>query len=262
MRLPGRFLVKGSDATDSPNGKSETQIAPLLVSDVSLSFWGGIDPVTSIVIDALHPLAGQAVADTILCLPSGRGSCTASQVLLELILNDKAPKALVMRDVDGLACVGALVAQEILRCPTLDILHVGDDTYRALLKTDALYGSVLANGELVVGSDEQDVRLQVPTSLRAPNDTSIESVGEESSTEPDARTSQEERLLHHCRSEAERMALRVIFRYARLSSATPSYLPVVKAHIDGTYVLLETCMNTTRLECYAMLPIPIHAGLT
>jgi predicted aconitase with swiveling domain len=236
MRLPGHFLVKGVNSTvldhDGESARASPSVVPLLLSDVSLSFWGGIDPVTGIVIDATHPLAGKSVVDTILCIPSGRGSCTASQVLLELILNDKAPRALVLRDLDGLACIGALVAQEILLCPrTLDIIHVGDDVYRELMGSGAAYGSILSDGKLVIGDDDELVRseaqeaeVQLLNTATSPSE-SIEV----------KFTEDEERLLQNSRSEAERMALQVIFRYARLSTNTPSYLPVAKAHIDGKF---------------------------
>lgn len=56
-----------------------------LVTDVPLSFWGGVDPATGTVIDQHHPLRGKLLTDRILILPSGRGSCSASGVLLEEI---------------------------------------------------------------------------------------------------------------------------------------------------------------------------------
>jgi predicted aconitase with swiveling domain len=104
-----------------------TTIHPVLYSDVPLSFWGGIDERTGIVIDSSHPLCGENVSDTILVLPSGRGSCTASQVLLELILNRKSPRALILRDRDGLVCMGALVARCVLGLEKSQQLH-DDDT--------------------------------------------------------------------------------------------------------------------------------------
>ena len=237
MRLPGHLLVKGVNSTvvdhDGDSATADPSVVPLLLSDVSLSFWGGIDPVTGIVIDATHPLAGKSVVDTILCIPSGRGSCTASQVLLELILNDKAPRALVLRDLDGLACIGALVAQEILRCPrTLDIIHVGDDVYRELVGSGSAYGSVLSDGQLVIGDDDKLVRSEAQEAEDQPLNTTATSPSESIEVK---FTEDEERLLQNSRSEAERMALQVIFRYARLSTNTPSYLPVAKAHIDGKF---------------------------
>ena len=51
----------------------------LLYSDTGLSFWGGVDPVTGVVIDHTHPLKGQCVSGKVLAIPNGRGSCTGSQ---------------------------------------------------------------------------------------------------------------------------------------------------------------------------------------
>ena len=67
----------------------------LLYSDVGLSFMGGVDPSTGRVIDTHHPLHGQSVAGKVLALPSGRGSCSGSATLFELLLNGQAPAALI-----------------------------------------------------------------------------------------------------------------------------------------------------------------------
>ncbi|GKY95101.1 hypothetical protein MPSEU_000474100 [Mayamaea pseudoterrestris] len=82
MKIRGRFLVKGDKRNAEANNEASS-LFRILASDTSLSFWGGIDPVTAIIVDQTHPLVGECVTDTILCLPSGRGSCTASQVLLD-----------------------------------------------------------------------------------------------------------------------------------------------------------------------------------
>jgi predicted aconitase with swiveling domain len=59
--------------------------APLLHTATGLSFWGGVDPVTSEVVDHTHPLRGRALRGAVLALPNGRGSCTGSQVVLEML---------------------------------------------------------------------------------------------------------------------------------------------------------------------------------
>ena len=140
-KYSGRTLVKGNE---------ENIVCPVLASDVGLSFWGGIDEKTGIVIDHSHPLYGQSVAGSILCLPSGRGSCTASQVMLELILNNKAPKALILRDRDGLVSVGALVARAIFPdSNVLDIIQI--ENYQTFLEQKPRFGRVLDNGSVVLG---------------------------------------------------------------------------------------------------------------
>ena len=125
---------------------------PLLFTDTPISFWGGIDTETSRIIDTTHPLFSRTIRrnntaqcnsttpniipdtdlftkvnNTILCLPSGRGSCTASQALLELILNDVAPTAIILKEVDSILCVGAIVAREVFRQEVLGSCLLGED---------------------------------------------------------------------------------------------------------------------------------------
>ena len=76
--------------------------AELMWADTGLSFWGGVDPIDGTVIDLHHPLHGQSIAGKVLAIPNGRGSCTGSQVLLELLLNGTAPKASLPSIVESL----------------------------------------------------------------------------------------------------------------------------------------------------------------
>lgn len=234
-RIAGRFLVQRPLQQDSKdqlfaNHGCTKKVHPILASTVSLSFWGGIDPLTGIVVDSSHPLAGQCVSQSILCLPSGRGSCTASQVLLELIRNGLAPRAIVLRDLDGLACVGALVAAEIFDDPNVpDIVLVGNDGYSKLLEVceNQTFGVVSRSSEIVLGSQEA-----LNTTLSHDHGTCASEHNIKVS-----RTVEEEELLKNAPSKAERMALNVLFRYARLISDAPAYVPVNNAHIDGcTYI--------------------------
>lgn len=98
LDCPARVLVKG-EAEGS-----------LIAADVGLSFWGGVDPQKGVVIDRHHPLAGECLAGRVLALPSGRGSCSGSGVLLELILNGHAPAAIVVCEPEEILTLGALVA--------------------------------------------------------------------------------------------------------------------------------------------------------
>jgi len=85
----------------------------LLVLDAPLSFWGGLDPATGIVIDRRHPQCGSSVAGRILALPGGRGSSSSSTVLAEAIRAGTAPAAILLGDVDEIIVLGALVAAEL-----------------------------------------------------------------------------------------------------------------------------------------------------
>jgi len=103
-------------------GKDDISCYEVLYSNTPLSFWGGICPTTGNVIDHSHPLYNSNVKNKVLCIPSGRGSCTGSQVMLELILNKLGPKAIIFQNVDLILCTGAVIAEEFFpsECEYMD----------------------------------------------------------------------------------------------------------------------------------------------
>jgi len=88
-------------------------VGELLSASVGLSFWGGVDAVSGTVIDRHHPLCGESVAGKVLAIPNGRGSCTGSQVVLELLLAGQAPAAILLRRPDQIIALGVIVAEEL-----------------------------------------------------------------------------------------------------------------------------------------------------
>jgi len=99
--ITGRALVAG-EAT----GKA-------LVLDEPLSFWGGLDPATGLLIDPHHPQRGVTVTGRVLVMPSGRGSSSSSSVLAEAIRLRTAPAAIVLAEPDQIVALGAIVAREL-----------------------------------------------------------------------------------------------------------------------------------------------------
>lgn len=89
---------------------------PVLACEEGLSFWGGVDPAHARVIDTHHPLHGASVAGAVLALPTSRGSCTGSGVILDLALNGRAPAALVFREAEDVLTLGAIVAARLFGC--------------------------------------------------------------------------------------------------------------------------------------------------
>ncbi|KAF0232007.1 MAG: hypothetical protein FD175_202 [Beijerinckiaceae bacterium] len=81
--------------------------------DAPLSFWGGVDPKTGMIILVRHPQCGTSIAGRILCLPATIGSSSSSAVLLELIRGGNAPAALVMGAPDAILLIGCLIAREM-----------------------------------------------------------------------------------------------------------------------------------------------------
>ena len=87
--------------------------ARLLKLSAPLSFWGGVDPKTSAIIQVRHPECGAAIAGTILAMPGAIGSSSSSAVLLELIRIGLAPAALVMAEPDAILLIASLAAREM-----------------------------------------------------------------------------------------------------------------------------------------------------
>ena len=84
-----------------------------------LSFWGGLDSATGMIIDRLHPQRGANVAGRVLMMPAGRGSSSGSATLAEALRLGAGPAAILMLERDAIVVVGALAAAELygLACP-------------------------------------------------------------------------------------------------------------------------------------------------
>ena len=106
----------------------------VLASAEGLSLWGGVDPASGMVIDAHHPLCGQSLAGKVVLMPTSRGSCTGSGVLLELALNGHAPAALVFREAEDILTLGARIAGKMFDKP-LPVLRLRAEDYDRLAKT-------------------------------------------------------------------------------------------------------------------------------
>jgi predicted aconitase with swiveling domain len=100
--------------------------ARALVLAEPLSFWGGVDPATGLIVDARHPQVGESVAGRVLVMRTGRGSSSSSSVLAECLANGTGPAAVLLGEPDAILVVGALVAAELggHRCP---VQVIGDD---------------------------------------------------------------------------------------------------------------------------------------
>ena len=86
--------------------------APLLLQE-PLSFWGGLDPTSGLIIDRWHPQAGACIAGRVLLMPAGRGSSSGSASLAEAIRLGVGPAAILLLKRDAIVIVGALAAAEL-----------------------------------------------------------------------------------------------------------------------------------------------------
>mgnify|MGYP001814623696 CR=1 FL=1 len=117
-----------------------------LVLTEPLSLWGGLDPDTGEIIDRRHPASGINVRGRVLVLPAGRGSSSASSILLEAVRQGTAPKAIITVEPDGILALGAAVAREMYqKAPPVLVLAPAD------------YGQ-LADGQWIRVEEDGSVR--------------------------------------------------------------------------------------------------------
>lgn len=130
---------------------SGTASGPIIAAGEALSFWGGVDPATGRVIDVHHPLHGVTITGGILMMPSSRGSCTGSGVLLDLALTGRAPAALVFSEAEDVLTLGALIAAEMFG-KSLPVLRLSHAAYDALCraKTATINDTAIEADDLVI----------------------------------------------------------------------------------------------------------------
>ncbi len=92
-----------------------------LVSQRPISFLGGVDPNSGIIIEKDHDLEGRCVKDRVLCFPHGHGSTVGSYALYSLAKNGVGPKAIVNEKADPVVVVGAVIAE----IPMVDQVDIG-----------------------------------------------------------------------------------------------------------------------------------------
>lgn len=93
-------------------------MGPACVLDEPVSFWGGIDPETGVIVDVHHPRRGTSVAGTVLVMPIGRGSSSTSSVIAEMVRLGTAPAAFVLGGADEIVALGCIVGDELYGRPT------------------------------------------------------------------------------------------------------------------------------------------------
>ena len=180
----------------------------VLACEEGLSFWGGVDPLTGCVIDAHHPLCGQSLAGCVLVMPTTRGSCSGSGVMLDLALNGIAPAAFVFREAEDVVTLGAMIAGRMFDRP-VPVVRLGA---KAFAQAMAAKTAVLTADALMVDG----VALPLEPLAKAKLDLSP----------------QDRAMLDGAGGPAVRIAMEVICAMAALQGAT-ALVDVTQGHIDG-----------------------------
>ncbi|MFT3972474.1 MAG: aconitase family protein [Amaricoccus sp.] len=185
-----------------------TAAGPILATPEPLSFWGGVDPATARVMDVHHPLHGATIAGSILMMPTTRGSCTGSGVLLDLALTGRAPAALVFEEAEDVVTLGAMIAAELYGC-RVPVLRLAPDAFTALARAEAaeIGPDAIRAGGFTLPIAEVD-----PAALALSDD--------------------DRAMLDGRDGPAVALAMRVIAAMARLQGAE-GLTDVTRGHIDG-----------------------------
>lgn len=122
-----------------------------VVSTQPLSFWGGLDPRSGEIIDRRHECSGSIVSGKVFVFPRGKGSSTASAVLLESIKLGTAPAAIITANVDPILALGAIVAEELYH-KIVPVIVVSQEDYDVISAGDHL--TITANGTITVNRSQ------------------------------------------------------------------------------------------------------------
>ena len=99
MKLEGRKIYKGI-------AKAEA-----IVTKDGISFYGGVDPDTGIVVEVGHDLEGQSITGKVLVFPTGKGSTVGSYTMYRMKKNNMAPAAIVNEEIDTIIAVGCIISE-------------------------------------------------------------------------------------------------------------------------------------------------------
>ncbi len=101
-----------------------------LVCHEPLSFLGGVDPQTGLVIEKDHELEGVSVAGKILVFPVGKGSTLGSNKLYEMVRCKTAPRGIINLRAEPVVALGAIVSDipmvDRLEGNPLELIRTGD----------------------------------------------------------------------------------------------------------------------------------------
>ncbi len=180
----------------------------VLASVEGLSFWGGVDPLTGIVIDTHHPLCGQSLAGKVLAMPTTRGSCSGSGVMLDLALNGVAPAAIVFREPEDVVTLGAMIADRMFGKP-VPILRLTADAFATVSNASRF---VLTDSVMIIDGVSTPIA-QLPVAALD-------------------LTARDIAMLDGSDGPARRIAMEVICAIAVLQGAK-TLVDVTRGHIDG-----------------------------
>ncbi len=99
MELKGRIISKGIVEAEA------------LTTTQPISFYGGVDPETSEILEKGHELQGKRIKGKILVFPTGKGSTVGSYTLYRLKKGGVAPAGIINRVCETVVAVGVIISE-------------------------------------------------------------------------------------------------------------------------------------------------------
>jgi predicted aconitase with swiveling domain len=125
MELKGRTISKGFAEGEA------------LSTSQPISFYGGVNPNTSEIIEKGHELKGKKVKGKILVFPHGKGSTVGSYTLYRMKKNGVAPAGIINEECETVVAVGAIISEipcvdkiDILKIKTGNIINLDNNRVR------------------------------------------------------------------------------------------------------------------------------------
>ena len=128
-KLQGRTIYPGK-----ASGK-------VLATRMAISFFGGVDPETGVVVEKGHELEGQSIRGRVLVFPTGKGSTVGSYTLYRLKHSGSAPAAIINLECETIIAVGCIIAE----IPCIDQVDIDRLTNGTEVSLDG------GLGEIVIG---------------------------------------------------------------------------------------------------------------
>ncbi len=97
-----------------------------LVSADPVSFYGGVDPETGVVVEPGHAVEGKCITGKVFVFPTGKGSTVGSYVIYRMSKLGTAPAALVNSETEAIIATGCVISgiplvDKLDRDPLLEI---------------------------------------------------------------------------------------------------------------------------------------------
>jgi len=101
-----------------------------LVTREAISFFGGVDPQTGVIIERGHELEACKISGKVLVFPRGKGSTVGSYIIYAMGKYGTAPAAMINLETEPIIAIGAVLANiplmDKFNEPLLEIIKTGD----------------------------------------------------------------------------------------------------------------------------------------